>query len=76
MANHLTFSRYIEVLRNSFYSDAEDIDFVQSGSAAKVGHSIYIFIFINMSEHSTEDQWLGGEEDEKQNKKPHRPFKP
>ena len=68
MANHLTFSRYMEVLRNSFHSDAEDIDFVQSGSAAKVGHSIYIlvqvFIFINMSEHSTEDQWLGGEEDE------------
>ena len=58
----------MEVLRNSFHSDAEDIDFVQSESAAKVGHSIYtfvqVFIFINMSEHSTEDQWLGGEEDE------------
>ena len=65
----------MEVLRNSFYSDAEDIDFVQSQSAAKVGHSIYIlvqvFVLMNMSEHSTEDQWLGGEEDEKQNKRPH-----
>ena len=66
----------MEVLRNSFYSDAEDIDFVQRESAAKVSQLIYIFIFINMSEHSTEDQWLGGEEDQKQNKRPHRPFTP
>ena len=34
----------MEVLRNSFYSDAQDIDFVQSELAAKVGHSIYILV--------------------------------
>ena len=31
----------MEALRNSFYSDAQDIDFAQSESAAKVGHSIF-----------------------------------
>ena len=67
----------MEALRNSFYSDAQDIDFAQSESAAKVGHSIFCIGAIHyISEHSTGDQWLGGEEDQKQNKRPHRPLKP
>ena len=34
----------MEVLKNSFYSDAQDIDFVQSESAAKVGHTISLHV--------------------------------
>ena len=40
---HWRISRYIEDLKNSFYSAAQDIDFEQSKAAAKVGGQ-YIYI--------------------------------